>query len=149
MSDRQAICCQYEFLVWLICKVGCRWAIFAALRVEERAEGNEEKRKKMAFLAIAFRELSCNQNSNFMSLEQFRRVLSGQYISPGSVDECFASMGPDKNGHIHLVQWLDKLPEPVIQRLHTHSKAAKWRNNAKYTNSEALKAKRLRGSPYI
>jgi hypothetical protein len=127
----------------------CSWAIYAALHVEERAQGNEEKRKHLAFRAIAFRELSCNQNSNFMSLEQFRRVLSGHFISPSSVDETFASMGPDTNGHIHLDQWLDKLPEQVVERLHTHVKAEKWRNNAKYTNSETLKAKRPRGSPYI
>ena len=106
-------------------------------------------RKKLSFLAIAFRELSCNANSNFMSLDQFRRVLSGQYIPASSVDECFASMGPDAKGHIHLDQWLDALPLLVVQRLHSHPKATNWRDKAQFTNQEAVKARRPRGSPYI
>ena len=125
------------------------WAHYAALRVEERAQGMEAKRKKLAFLAMAFRELSCNKNSNFMSLAQFRRVLSFHYLAPDLVDEVFDAMSPDTKGHIHLHQWLDKLPEHVSQRLHTHPDAHKWRANAGFTDQDSIKAKRLRGSPYI
>ena len=40
------------------------------------------------------------------------------------------AMGPDANGRIDLCQWLDKLPEIAIQRLHLHKNAQNWRNGA-------------------
>jgi hypothetical protein len=59
-------------------------------------------------------------------------------------------MGPDANGNISLCEWLDKLPDITVQRLHMHKNAQNWRAAAKYTADEShFRAKNLRGGPYI
>ena len=125
------------------------WACYTAMKVEERAQGSDAKRKQLAFLAIAFRELSCNKNSNFMSLDQFRRQLSFALTPTTAAQACFAEMRPDADGKIRLDQWLDHLPTAIVQTLHAHPEAEKWRMKAKYTERDSLKARRLRGSPYV
>jgi hypothetical protein len=109
--------------------------------------GDAAKQKKLAFLALAFREFDVDKN-NTMTAEEFRRALAG-FMPDDAISQCFQAMSPGPDGKIHLEQWLDHLPAVTIQRLHSHQNAESWRQASKWTDQESLKTRRLRGSPYI
>ena len=82
--------------------------------------------RNMDFLKLAFKEFDLN-NDQLLQKDELRVALQSLNVSAGAADEAFDTISSNNEDGIQLDEWMDNMPQSLLQKLGDHAKAEAWR----------------------
>ena len=82
--------------------------------------------RNMDFLKAAFQEFDLN-NDRLLQKDELRVALKSINLTTSAADEVYDTLAHSNEDGVQLDEWMDNMPQSLLQKLGDHAKAEAWR----------------------